>query len=141
MNENKVEYLLVGGYAVAIHGFPRYTKDFDFWVNPSKQNAKKVYKTMIDFGLEFLEFTIEDFRNKDKIFYFGNPPNRVDLLTSIESLEFDEVYKARKEVIYDDVKINVISEEFLIKNKLSTGRSKDLMDAEELKKIIAKKTK
>lgn len=139
LNENDVEYLLVGGFAVAIHGFPRLTGDIDFWVKPSNENSLKVAKAIESFGLGFMGFKADDFNEKDQVFQFGVPPHRIDLMTSIENVEFDEAYKNKLQIQHDGITVNVLSKEYLIKNKVATGRGKDKIDAIELEKIKNKK--
>lgn len=141
LNENSVEYLLVGGYAVAVHGYQRNTKDIDFWIRPSKDNAQKVFKSIKDFGLDFLDFKAEDFEKEDQIFYFGKAPNRVDLITSIEGVNFDDAYKNKIVVEYKGLDISIISDDYLIANKLAAGRPQDIVDASEIKKHKNKKKK
>jgi hypothetical protein len=134
LNENKIEYLVVGGIAVILHGYPRYTIDIDFWVNPTKENAKKLIKTLDLFGFHFDNLTEEDLSNVDQIIQLGFPPNRLDIITSVNGLVFKECFK--RKILYkfenDDLTINLISKEDLIKNKLATGRSQDIADVDNL---------
>lgn len=134
LNENKIEYLVVGGIAVILHGYPRYTIDIDFWVNPTKENAKKLIKTLDLFGFHFDNLTEEDLSKDDQIIQLGFPPNRLDIITSVNGLVFKECFK--RKILYkfenDDLTINLISKEDLIKNKLATGRSQDIADVDNL---------
>jgi hypothetical protein len=132
LNENDVKYLIVGGYALALHGHPRYTKDLDIWIEMSPDNADKIMKVLEKFGLSSLELKPEDFLEKNQIIQLGYPPNRIDLLTELKDVEFDECYATRVQVIIQNVKINFIDIENLKKNKRATGRLQDLADVEKL---------
>jgi hypothetical protein len=132
LNENDVKYLIVGGYAVALHGHPRYTKDLDVWIEMSPGNADKILKALEKFGLASLNLKPKDFLEKNQIIQLGYPPNRIDLLTALEDVEFDDCYEARVQVIIQNVKINFIDIENLKKNKRATGRLQDLADVEKL---------
>jgi hypothetical protein len=132
LNENDVKYLIVGGYALALHGHPRYTKDLDVWIEMSPDNAEKIMKALEKFGLVSPELKPEDFLEKNQIIQLGYPPNRIDLLTALKDVEFDECYATRVEVIIQNVKINFIDIHNLKKNKRATGRLQDLADVEKL---------
>ena len=132
LNKNKVKYLIVGGYAVAFHGHPRYTKDIDIWILIEKANAEKILKTLDDFGFSSIGITEKDLINPEVIIQLGYPPNRIDLITDLSGLNFDECYKKRVEVNVDEIKINFIDLESLKKNKKSSGRNQDLADLENL---------
>ena len=95
LNKNKVKYLIVGGYAVAFHGYPRYTKDIDIWIKAEGENAKNIIKTLNQFGFSFPNLTDADFLISDQVIQLGCPPNRIDLLTSISGVSFDECYEGR----------------------------------------------
>ena len=136
LNEEKVEYLLVGGYAVSIHSEPRYTKDIDIWVRPSPENAKKIYSALTKFGAPLKSLNIEesDFTNEDCFVQFGREPVRVDFLMSLKGLNFDEAW-SRKEIInLGGLKVNLIGKNDLIVSKKLVGRPQDLIDVESLKK-------
>ena len=98
LNENKVKYLIVGGYAVAFHGHPRYTKDIDIWLSPDKTNIVKLLKAMEDFGFTSIELKIEDFVDPEQIIQLGYPPNRIDLLTDLNGVSFEECFQKRIEI-------------------------------------------
>lgn len=132
LNVHKVEYLVVGGYAVAIHGFPRTTGDIDFWVKPSQENAERVVKSLIEFGFGSLDISIDDFIKNDSVVQLGFPPNRIDIMTSVSGLTFDDCLKNKKEVEFEGEKINFISLHHLRINKKSTGRDKDNLDLKNL---------
>ncbi len=132
LNSNKVKYLVLGGYAVAFHGHPRYTKDLDIWLETSKENASNVMKTLEDFGFGAVDLTEKDFLQKGQVIQLGYPPNRIDLINSPSGVDFAECYEKRIEVEIDDTKICVIDLESLKKNKLASGRLQDLADVEKL---------
>ena len=132
LNEHEVRYLVVGGYAVAFHGHPRYTKDLDVWIELSQENAINTINALEKFGFGSLELKSEDFLEPDQIIQLGYPPNRIDILTTVKGLKFDDCYKARVEVAIQGLKINFIDLENLKKNKRLTGRPQDLADAENL---------
>ena len=135
LNQEEAEYLVVGGYAVNFYGYSRATEDLDVWINTSRANATRVWKALEYFGLP-PGIVLPDLRGSDEPpptgFRFGRRPISVDLLTSIEGVEFGEAWKARRIVTLDEVKINMIGLEALLINKRSTGRLRDLADAAEL---------
>ncbi|RJP75471.1 MAG: hypothetical protein C4522_20815 [Desulfobacteraceae bacterium] len=132
LNEHKVRYLVVGGYAVAFHGHPRYTKDLDVWIDLSPENADNIIKALEKFGFGSLGLKPEDFLESDQIVQLGYPPNRIDILTTLKKIKFDDCFIARVEVEIQGVKINFIDLENLKQNKRATGRPQDLADAESL---------
>lgn len=132
LNLNKVKYLILGGYAIAFHGHPRYTKDLDVWLEMSEENASNVLKALEDFGFGDLEISKEDFLQKGMVVQLGYPPNRIDLINSPDGVDFDECYDAKIEIEIDEVKISVIDLENLKKNKKASGRLQDLADLEKL---------
>ena len=131
--KNKAEYLIVGGYAVGIHGHPRYTGDLDIWLNPTPQNAEKILKSVNEFGFSSFKLTKEDFTKPGNVIQLGYPPLRIDLLTEIDGVTFDECFKNRKEVIMGDIKMNFIGYNDLLKNKKESGRPRDIDDIDNLK--------
>jgi len=132
LNAKKVEYLLVGGYAVILHGYPRFTGDIDFWINPASKNAKKIIEVLDQFGFSSLNLGIDDFIRPDQIIQLGREPYRIDLITSIEGVAFDECYSQKVVFNVDNIPIQTISKEMLKKNKKAAGRYKDLDDYEHL---------
>lgn len=132
LNDNGVRYLVVGGYAVAQHGHPRYTKDIDIWIEMTKENAAKVVKALAQFGFASLGLKESDFLEADQIIQLGYPPSRIDLLTTLLGVEFSECYPSRVTVEMDGVLVNFIDLENLKKNKKATGRHQDLADVENL---------
>lgn len=132
LNENEVEYLIVGGYALAFHGYPRYTKDIDIWIKLEKTNAEKFLKALAAFGFSDLGITIKDLTTLETVIQLGYPPNRIDILNDVDGLKFDECYSSKIEVEIMDVKVNFIDLENLKKNKRASGRNQDLADLENL---------
>ena len=132
LNDNEVRYLVVGGYAVAFHGHPRYTKDLDVWIGLSPENANKILDALIKFGFGSLGLKSEDFLESDQISQLGYPPNRIDILTTLKDMNFEDCYNTRVEVEIRCLPINFIDIESLKKNKRATGRPQDLADVENL---------
>ncbi len=132
LNDNKVRYLVVGGYAVALHGHPRYTKDLDVWIELSQENAKRVVKALAQFGFGSLGLTEGDFLVPDQIIQLGNPPNRIDILTTLQGVDFETCYTSRVQVVIDDVTVDFIDLDNLKKNKKAVGRLQDLANLEKL---------
>jgi len=132
LNDNGVRYLVVGGYAVALHGYPRYTKDIDIWLERTPENAKRAIDALNQFGFGSLGLQAADFLEPDQIIQLGYPPARIDLLTTIPGVSFDECYKSRVVVDVDGVQVNFIDLENLKKSKRASGRYQDLADLENL---------
>ena len=132
LNAAEVRYLVVGGYAVALHGYPRYTKDIDIWIERSTQNAERLLSALERFGFGSLGLTVADFLEPDQVIQLGYPPRRIDLLTSLSGVSFEPCYAARVEVTLDGVTVPFISLEHLKMNKRASGRYRDLADLESL---------
>ena len=141
LNTNDVKYLVIGGFAVAYHGYPRYTKDIDFWIWANPDNADRVLKTFEDFGFGSLGFKKEDLLDLDNIVQLGYEPNRIDLITNLEGMDFEVCFERCMEAEFEGVQIHFIGLEDLVKNKLSTGRFKDKVDAQTLIKKNKKNRK
>ncbi len=141
LNVNDVKYLVIGGFAVAYHGYPRYTKDIDFWVWAHPENAEKVIKTIKDFGFGMMGFQIEDLLNPENVIQLGYEPNRIDLLVDLEGLDFETSFANCQEAEFEGMPIHFINLEDLVKNKLLTGRLKDKVDAQTLIRKNKKKKK
>ena len=139
LNENKVEYLIVGAYAVALHAAPRNTGDIDFWINKTLPNAERVLLALNDFGFSQLEITKADFLKEDVIIQIGYEPVRIDIITSITGVEFEEAFINKTVTKIGDQTAFFISSDLLLKNKLATGRKKDIADAEVLTKYLKDK--
>lgn len=133
LNEKNVKYLVVGGYAVAYHGHPRYTKDIDLWIWLDRENAEKVVEALREFGFDSLGIQVEDFLDPENVIQLGYPPARIDLLTDLSDLDFEDFYPKREAVNIEDTTINFIDVDSLIKTKLATKRPQDLIDADKLK--------
>ena len=131
--KNKAEYLIVGGYAVGVHGHPRYTGDLAIWLNPTVENSQKILKSVNEFGFSSFKLTKDDFTKPGNVIQLGYPPLRIDLLTEIDGVKFEECYANRKEVILEEMKVNFIGYNDLLKNKKETGRPRDIDDIDNLK--------
>lgn len=134
LNAAKVEYLLIGGYAVGYHGYPRTTADMDVWVAVSAKNASKLVDVFRLFGLRDASLTQELFLQRGKIIRVGVPPMRIEVLTEIDGVDFAECFAAREVVALDGLNVNLISLRHLRRNKQASGRHKDLDDLEHLPK-------
>jgi len=135
LNYHKVKYLIVGAYALSYYTFPRNTGDIDFFIDNSELNAKKLIKVLNDFGFEDMGLKKEDFTKPDSVIQLGFAPVRIDLLTSISGINFKEAFKNRVKAKLGNEKVYFISKPDLVKNKIAAGRSKDLLDIEQLKKF------
>lgn len=131
-NGQKVEYMIVGGIAVAYYGYPRYTGDINLWIKKSDDNAKKVLLAIKDFGYEGLNVSVDELTKDNMVLQFGVEPNRIDVITDVDGLTYEEAEKSKKEVLIEDVETYMISLEDLKKNKKASGRHKDLDDLENL---------
>jgi hypothetical protein len=132
LNANEVRYLIVGGYAVAYHGYPRYTKDIDIWIWINSDNAEKVIKTLTDFGFASLGLQANDFLEAETIIQLGYAPNRIDLIMGVPGVDFEECYAKRVIEEIDGVQLAFIDLENLKKAKKASGRLQDLADIENL---------
>ena len=131
--EEKVRYLVVGAYALAVHGHPRATGDIDLWIEPTASNASSVVRALEAFLSSPININKENFLEPDLLLQIGIEPNRVDILTSITGLDrFDVAWADRKEVQIDDVMVNVLSRADLIASKKASARLQDLADVERL---------
>jgi hypothetical protein len=128
LNAHQVKYLVVGGYAVAFHGYPRMTGDIDFFIEATEENARRLEKVLSDFGFGSLHLTFEDFLEPDTIVQLGYPPLRIDLLTSISGVSFEQAWEQRVTVEVEGETLNFVGKETLLTNKAASGRSKDLHD-------------
>lgn len=137
LNSHGVEFLVVGGHAVAFHGHPRFTGDIDFWVRPRRDNAARLLSALRSFGFGELALTEGDFTQPHRIVQLGHPPNRIDLLTSISGVEFDEAWAAREEADLDGLAVHFLGRKALIDNKRACGRAQDLADVERLEAVAA----
>lgn len=129
-----VEYLVIGAYALAAHGHPRATGDLDLWVRPTPDNAEQVMTALSAFGAPLMEMSREDFETPDTVFQIGVSPRRIDILTTIEGVRFDDAWPGRVEIEVEDVPVSVIGREHFIQNKEALGRPQDRADVERLRK-------
>ena len=127
-----VEYLLIGGYAVAYHGYPRATEDMDLWVASHPENAARMVSVLRQFGFDVLELNPDLFLRPDTIARMGVPPVRIELCTTISGVDFAACYRARVTEVIDGVKVTIIDLEHLKENKKASGRFRDLDDLERL---------
>jgi hypothetical protein len=127
------EFLLVGAYAMAAHGWPRATGDIDIWVNPTSENAARVLRALRRYGAPLFDLTSDDLERSDTVFQIGVPPGRVDILSGVSGLGFEEAWSSRITAPVGDLTVPIIGFEALLKNKLASGRPKDLADVAWLK--------
>lgn len=132
LNSHQVKYLLIGGYAVGYHGYPRATLDMDIWIAIHPDNAQKMVEVLKEFGFSPPELSKELLLKKDKVIRMGNPPLRIEILTTISGIQFEECYAQRTKDFIDGVEISLISLKHLKLNKKASGRHKDLDDLEHL---------
>lgn len=131
-NAHKVEYVIVGGYALAFHGAPRFTGDIDLFVNSDRENAKKILQALKQFGFESLELSEEDFACPDRVIQLGVPPVRIDIMTSLTGVSWPQVAANKVSSSYGKTQVYFIAKEDFISNKKALGRKKDLADIEGL---------
>jgi hypothetical protein len=132
LNAHDVHFVIVGAFALAHHGHARYTSDIDFFVENSAENAERILRALSDFGFGEIGLTQEDLAQKDQVVQLGVAPNRIDLLTFLSGVSFEEAWASREIGEIGDLKAPFISRALLKQNKLATGRSQDLADAEHL---------
>ncbi|EMI58122.1 MULTISPECIES: nucleotidyltransferase [Rhodopirellula] len=132
LSDAKIDFLLVGAYAVAAHGHPRATGDLDLWVRPDAETAPKVYRVLAEFGAPLHDLTVDDLATPGMVFQIGVEPSRIDILTAISGVAFDDAWENKLHLELDDIKLNVIGRDDLIVNKRACGRPKDIADAETL---------
>ena len=140
LQKYNVDYLIVGGYAVGIHSRPRTTQDIDFWIRPSRKNAEDLLKALNEFGFTEIDLSLDELIDKDQLIMFGRPPLRIDILTSISGIEFEEAF--RNKFVHDlgSIKnVNFISLDDLLKNKIASNRLKDKEDLRWIKTYGNKK--
>jgi hypothetical protein len=132
LNAAGAEYLVVGAHALAAHGVPRATGDLDIWVRSTPDNARRVLDALREFGAPLFDLSIDDLSQPETVFQIGVVPVRIDLLTSISGVDFEEAWARRIPGTVEGVAFGVIGREDLLRNKRATGRPKDLLDAETL---------
>ena len=130
--DHNVRFLIVGAYALGVHGRPRATGDLDVWVDPTPENAVKVMSALEQFGAPTVEVSAEDFSRPGIVFQMGLPPLRIDVLTELTGLTFSEAWSTRTRAAFGPITADVIGRDAFIKNKRATGRARDLGDIEAL---------
>ncbi|MBI4827391.1 MAG: hypothetical protein HY804_01025 [Nitrospinae bacterium] len=131
-NARKIEYVIVGAFALAFHGAPRFTGDLDILIKPDPQNAQRVIEALDEFGFKSIGLAVDDFTRPESVVQLGVPPVRVDLLTSLTGVVWDEVWKGKKESLYGGIPVPYLGRQQIIANKRALGRKKDLADLETL---------
>lgn len=132
LNDENSKFLLVGAYAMAAHGYLRTTLDIDIWIMPSPDNAKAVLRALIRFGAPVANLSADDLVEEDLVFQIGVSPRRIDIITGASGLHFEETYANSIKIEIDGLWVHVPSIDDLIRNKIHTGRTKDLADVEAL---------
>jgi predicted nucleotidyltransferase len=132
LSDAGAEYILVGAHAMAAHGLPRATGDMDLWVRPSAENAERVWRALAEFGAPLDQLSQEELTEPEVVFQIGLVPNRIDILTSVTGVDFEDAWTRRDVVELDGVQVGVIAREDLIRNKRAVGRLRDLADIEDL---------
>jgi predicted nucleotidyltransferase len=132
VNSRKVEYLLIGGYAVALYGYVRYTSDIDIWIGADEENALKMIEVLDDFGVPNARGFLPIFIDKGRVFSMGSPPFKIEVINAIDGVEFTDCFTRRVEFDMNGLPVQVICLEDLRMNKLASGRYKDLNDLEHL---------
>ena len=130
--EEKAEFLLVGAYALAVHGHPRATGDMDLWIRISDENARRVWNALKRFRAPLSQLSVDDLKTPDLVFQFGIAPRRIDLVTSIDGVKFEDAWPERETINVDGYNIAVIGRLHLVQNKRATGRPQDLADVARL---------
>ncbi len=132
LSAQSADFIVVGAHAVMFHTSPRYTKDLDVWVRPTLDNAARVHRALAAFGAPMADLTIEDLATPGVVFQIGVEPNRIDLLTQVDGLVFDDAWARRVASSYGGVAISLLSVEDLLTNKRTVGRPQDLLDVTRL---------
>ncbi len=134
LKSEEVEFIVVGAYALATHGYPRATGDIDIWVRNDPSNARKIIQALQKFGAPLSNLSEKDFTAPDVIVQIGVEPCRIDLMTGIDGVEFDNAWRNKVKVLIDDLEINVLSRADLLQNKMAADRDKDQGDIAWLEK-------
>jgi len=138
LRSRNINYLIIGAYAVACHGLPRYTGALDLLIEPTDRNRERLVDVLAQFGFASVGISIGDLSRVDQVVQLGVEPTRIDIITGISGVSFEDAYQDRVEIEFGGFKLPVISIDDLIKNKIASGRPQDLADVERLKKINAK---
>ena len=132
LNALKVRFVIVGAFAVAYHGYFRYTSDIDLFIDSSLENATRIFRALEQFGFGDLKITVEDFTQEDQVVQLGVSPNRIDVMTFLSGVSFDEAWASREQGELDGLSVPFISRDMLKRNKMACGRLQDLADLEYL---------
>jgi hypothetical protein len=135
-SDRRVRFLLVGGYALSFYGRPRTTGDLDLWVDSSRSNAQRVFEALRDFGAPLEGISPDDFSTPGTVFQIGVAPGRIDVLTSLTGLRFQDAWLRRRRASYGPASIALLSESDFVRNKRRLGRARDIADAEEVEEIL-----
>ncbi len=128
LSDEGADFLIVGAFALAAHGHPRATGDIDVWIRPSPDNAERVWRALTVFGAPLFSFSVEDLTTADLVFQIGVAPRRIDIITGIDGVEFDDAWATRKLFEVEGITLATLSREHLLANKRASGRPKDLAD-------------
>jgi predicted nucleotidyltransferase len=139
--EENVRFLLVGAYAVAVHGFPRATKDIDFFVWATPENAANLMRALAKFGAPLHDISEADLSSEGTVFQIGNSPRRIDIITNISGVKFEQAYANKATIFIEGIEVPVISLDDLIANKRASARLQDLADVEKLEAVSLQKGK
>lgn len=131
--DEQVDFLVIGAYALAAHGLPRATGDIDLWIRCSDENADRAWRALGRFGAPMSDLKLDDLKRRDLVFQIGLPPSRIDILTSITDVHFEEAFQNRLNVTIEGISIPIIGRRELIKNKKAVGRPQDLADVARLR--------
>jgi hypothetical protein len=136
LNDRGVKYVVIGSHALIYYTEPRFTKDLDVWVEPSPENAQRVFEALKAFGAPLHGICLEDFADPTTIYQVGVAPRRIDIVMGVSGVEFPTAWQNKKQVCYGDIRINILSIEDLLKNKKASGRPQDLADYALLQKAL-----
>jgi hypothetical protein len=139
LNSHGVDYLLVGGHAVAFHGYPRFTGDIDFLIRITPANTQRLFAVLNDFGFGSLGISDRDLLEPRRVLRLGYPPNQIDILTSISGVDFDAAWATRIESTIDGQRVTILGWDELLRNKQASGRRKDLADVDKLLAVAKRK--
>jgi hypothetical protein len=132
LNDHEVEYMIVGGYALAYYGAPRFTGDIDIFIKPDEKNAQRILNVLADFGFSSLEINLEDLVSPDNVIQLGVPPFRIDMITSLSGISWESANENKEPGRYGDIPVYFIGKREFVLNKKATGRKKDQADLEAL---------
>lgn len=128
LSDAGADFLVVGAFAMAAHGYPRATGDIDLWIRPSAQNAERVWQALRSFGAPLFDLALDDLMTPDTVFQIGVAPRRIDILTAVDGLEFDQAWTGRKVIEIEGRSFATLGKADLLANKRAAGRPKDLAD-------------